>query len=452
MVEVYWATITAHSDYSKAKLEKVESLNLLPLVFEPTYKSGSILDIILTSTPELFTVCVDDSLYSDHFAVFAWFSLLKPLANQNSQTTSNNSASSFSIHCSNQNLSSRFYDLLSFPNPNLLQFSFDDSFAFWYQVLMNANNASCHRKTNKRLEFPYFYYSHFIHMINKLSTAAKNNYEPTYQKKLKNDIQNSIELDKSFLIDSLSPNSTRTCFKYLRSLSLNHLPDQMHWKHIKASNNIHTANLFVSYSSSVYQTSNATFLPIAENPQVFLQHMTIEISMVVALLFSASSNCSSSDPIPTFVFNSFPGLLAPLVTQFFNTIIKSKQWLDFWKCSAVKPIIKSGNPENVENYRPIGNLPLLSLILETIILRFIYSQIRLLICDQQHYFSKNRSTVTQLLLYLDHLYLQLDVNGPSFFVFLIFPKPLTWFLITNTYRNWLLSNLTPISGCFSNPI
>ena len=386
LVDVCWATITAHSDYSKAILEKVESLNLLPLVIEPTYKSGSILDIILTSTPELFTVCVDDSLYSDHFAVFAWFSLPKPLSNRSSQTTSKYSASSFSTHFFNQNLSSHYYDLLSFPNSSVFQFVFDDYVAFWYQVLMNASNASCHRKTNRRLEFPCFYYSHSIHMINKLRTAAKNIYEPTYQKKLKDDIQNSIELDKTILIDSLSPNSSRSCFKYMRSFSLNHLPNQIHWKPIKASTNIHIANLFISYFSSVYQTRSSTFLPIAENPLVFLQDMTVEIPMVEALLSSASSICSSSDPIPTFVFNSCSGLLAPLVTQLFNAIIQSKQWPDFRKSSTIKPILKSGNPENVETYRPISNSPQLSLILEKIIFRFIYPQIRPMICDQQHAF------------------------------------------------------------------
>ena len=67
--------------------------------------------------------------------------------------------------------------------------------------------------------------------------------------------------------------------------------------------------------------------------------------MVEALCSSASYNCS----IPTFVFNSCPGLLAPLVTQLFNTIIKSKQLPDFWKCSTIKPILKSGYPEIVED-------------------------------------------------------------------------------------------------------
>ena len=58
-------------------------------------------------------------------------------------------------------------------------------------------------------------------------------------------MQNSIELDKSFSIDSLSPNSTRSCFKHLRSLSRNHLPNQMHWEHIKAG------TIFISVTSSI---------------------------------------------------------------------------------------------------------------------------------------------------------------------------------------------------------
>ena len=227
-------------------------------------------------------------------------------------------------------------------------------------MLMNPINASCHRKANRRVEFPIFYTSQIIHEINKLCTAAKNNYEPIYQK-LKDDIQISIELDKPILIDSLSPNSPPSCFKYLRSFSPNHLPNQMDWKHFKASTNNLIARLFNFYFSSVYKTRNATFLPIIENPHMFLQGVKIDVSMVEALPSIASSNCSSSDSLPTLVFKSCPELLAPLVTKIFNTIIKSKQWPDFWKCSTIKSVLKSGNPENVENYRLISKLPQLSL-------------------------------------------------------------------------------------------
>ena len=42
--DVCWATLTGHSDYSKSFLPQTQQIILKPLVFEPTYKSGSALD------------------------------------------------------------------------------------------------------------------------------------------------------------------------------------------------------------------------------------------------------------------------------------------------------------------------------------------------------------------------------------------------------------------------
>ena len=117
-------------------------------------------------------------------------------------------------------------------------------------------------------------------------------------------------------------------------------------------------------------------LTIVENPQMFFQDMTTEISFVKAIFSGASSIWSSSDPIPTFVFISCPELLALLVNQLFNTIIKSKQWTDLRQCSTIKPKLKSGYPEIVEKYRPINNLPQLSIFLEKTVFRSVYPQIR----------------------------------------------------------------------------
>ena len=75
---------------------------------------------------------------------------------------------------------------------------------------MQSMHPVIEKPTGNKLELPCSYLSHSIHMISKLHTAAKNKYEPTYQRKLKDDIQNSFELDKTFVIDSLSPNSTRS--------------------------------------------------------------------------------------------------------------------------------------------------------------------------------------------------------------------------------------------------
>ena len=80
--DVCWATVTGQSDYSKNLFVQSQSTNLNPFVFEPTHKSGSTLDITLTSHSELFNVYVDSHLYSDHYHVFALLFLLFPIQSQ----------------------------------------------------------------------------------------------------------------------------------------------------------------------------------------------------------------------------------------------------------------------------------------------------------------------------------------------------------------------------------
>ena len=47
----------------------------------------------------------------------------------------------------------------------------------------------------------------------------------------------------------------------------------------------------------------------------------------------------------------------------FVKVLETKTWPELWKCAFITPILKSSNPENVENYRPISILPQLSIIL-----------------------------------------------------------------------------------------
>ena len=253
--DVCWATITAKSDYSKALLAVAESLNLCPLVFESTHILGNTLDIILSTSPELFTLFVDGNLYSDHYAVFALFTIPSPLTEPTTQVISNFSMSSFSKTHFNESLSPNFYTLLSCPNSDMYSTTLEEFFELWHRTIFDACVQSCSLKTSRRMQFPYYYSSYTIHLLNKLRTAVKNNYNFEYISKLREDANQSIELDKTLLIDSLSPHSTRTCFKYLRSFSSNLLPNQMHWQNLSANSSKTIANLFNSFFCSIYGTS-----------------------------------------------------------------------------------------------------------------------------------------------------------------------------------------------------
>ena len=420
--DVCWATVTGHSDYSKSLLLQFQAMNLNPLVFEPTHKSGSTLDVILTSHSELFNVYVDSHLYSDHYPVYALLNLPIPYSEPANNMTNSYSLSSFSRTLFNSYLSNDYDALLALPNCSFSDVSMEEYFLLWQQTVMYALSMSCRIKTTRRSQYPYFYSSHSIHLINKLRTAEKCNYRNGTIERLKLDVSVSVELDKTVLLENLSPVCTRSCFKFLRSFSSNRLPNQMNWNTLKANTSNKIANLFNSYFSSVFQKSLDIPLQPAELPTIRLNDFTLNPSEVADLL-SKTKTCSlSSDPVPTFLLNSCPDILAPLVSQLFTVIIKARKWPSDWKCSYITPIYKSGNPENVENYRPISILPQLSLILEKLLFRHIYPQVRTSICTEQHGFTKKRSPVTQLLPYLDDLYHQKDINASSYAIYFDFRK------------------------------
>ena len=256
--DVSWAAITAKSVYSNALLAAAESLNLCPLVFESTHIPGNTLDNILSTSPELYTVFGDGNLYSDHYPVFALFTITSPLTEPNTHVISSFSMSSFSKTHFNENLSPNFYTLLFCTNSDMLPTTVEEYFELWHKGIFVACVQSCSIKSSRRMQFPYYCPSYTIHLLNKIRTAAKINYNLEYISKLREDANQSIELDKTILIDSFSPHSTRTCFKYQRSFSSYLLPNQTHCHNLSANSNKTIANLFNSFFCSIYGTSLST--------------------------------------------------------------------------------------------------------------------------------------------------------------------------------------------------
>ena len=153
-----------------------------------------------------------------------------------------------------------------------------------------------------------------------------------------------------------------------------------------------------------------------------MRKFKINLYEVSERLLKVSTSCRCSDPTPTFLLNRCLDILAPLVTQLFELIIKFKEWPSLWKCSTITPIYKSDDPESIKNYRSISILPQLSIILEKLLFRYIYCHVRKKVCTEQHSFMRQRSTVTQLLPFLDELYNHKDSNIPRYAVFFDFRK------------------------------
>ena len=88
-------------------------------------------------------------------------------------------------------------------------------------------------------------------------------------------------------------------------------------------------------------------------------------------------------------------LLAPL-TAIVNQSIMQGEFPSEWKQAAVTPVLKKGNPQLLNNYRPVSCLPAASKVLEIVVCSQLsdYLESNKLLPDNQHGFRPKRSTMT----------------------------------------------------------
>lgn len=79
-----------------------------------------------------------------------------------------------------------------------------------------------------------------------------------------------------------------------------------------------------------------------------------------------------------------------------------------WKCALITPIPKAGDIRNIENYRPISILPVLSKVFERLVREDIYPALHQLLSAEQHGFVKSRSTASNLALFTNYLFQNMD--------------------------------------------
>ena len=179
----------------------------------------------------------------------------------------------------------------------------------------------------------------------------------------------------------------------------------------------------ISFFHSVYKKY---FTPTSapneiESPDIQLSDLLVTPAQVGILLENVPpSTMAVADGIPPFVLKNCAVTLAPLVHLVFNNILSLRNWPTIWKCSFITPIHKKESKNRVENYRPISILPRLSLILEKILFDFLYSKFHCKLINRQHGFRKERSTITQLLVFLDEIYNNSDKNVEQVIIYLDF--------------------------------
>ena len=183
---------------------------------------------------------------------------------------------------------------------------------------------------------------------------------------------------------------------------------------------------FNTYFGSAYLESPITAPPSSVEAEIALLD-NVNLSVLYIEKNSASfadSNLMGNDLFPSVIARDCASQLAPLVAEIFYWILKNQKCPTIWKTFIVTPLHKSGSL--IFNYRPINNLPVLSLDLERAIFGYLFPNwplitnwppVRPLIVRGQPGFISKCSTVSQLIEYLDLVYTARDQNIPCLAIY-----------------------------------
>ena len=117
-------------------------------------------------------------------------------------------------------------------------------------------------------------------------------------------------------------------------------------------------------------------------------------------------------------------LIAPILSHIINISFSSGHFPKFLKVARVVPIFKSGSSTDVNNYRPISILPILSKIFEKIVHHQFYNYLNhfKFLNSDQYGFRKKLSTSNAIINMMQYIYDNLDQGNTVISIFLDFSK------------------------------
>jgi hypothetical protein len=109
------------------------------------------------------------------------------------------------------------------------------------------------------------------------------------------------------------------------------------------------------------------------------------------------------DGLPSIVLSKCCYSLARPVFALFNKSLSVGAFPTLWKTSFVIPACKSGNRNSISNYHPISKLSSLPKLFEKLIEPKLSCSFINILINEQHGFRSQKSTVTNLVVYLNNV-------------------------------------------------
>ena len=376
------------------------------------YVKGNILDLVLTNSIECIsdiTVCDSypiPSMSSDHFLVNFNFHCTLHSSSKVHPFNSRFLFSKGDYHNFNEFIF--MYDFSSFYYCQDIEFKW----CFLKSVLLSGCDKFVPKLHARSKLFPMWFNSSIRHHVSKLRQLRRRARSPFASvhstlllKQYENDVSNMILKAKSVFESSIVHDyafkKNYKIFSYIRSLKKKSgLPEVMHLDDKVDDSWYGIAGLFNEYFNSVYSEASTYNQYDSVDPPQFFSDFSFTPKDVYDLLMDLDvSKAFGIDGIPNYVLKRCAPSIYVHVHHLFSECISNSYIPSEWKTHKIVPVYKKGDRSSVRNYRPISLLCCISKVLESIVFNNLYDFIEPSLSKFQFGFSKNRSTIQQLILF-----------------------------------------------------
>ncbi|KAL0881298.1 hypothetical protein ABMA27_001181 [Loxostege sticticalis] len=216
--------------------------------------------------------------------------------------------------------------------------------------------------------------------------------------------------------DSIESNP-RHFWSYVQSRRVSGaIPSSMRYGATVVNSGESICDAFSSYFQSTFLNSSANQPSLSVEPTLLdgiSDLSSIEVdSCTIRQLLSKLDPAKSAGPdhLPAyFLIQCADSLTFPISLLFKRSLLESYV-PKLWKLAFITPVHKSGSKIDIDNYRPISKLCIISKVFEKIVYDQLYNTVKNSFSDYQHGFLRKRSTVSNLVLLNDYVTHSMD-NG-----------------------------------------
>lgn len=256
--------------------------------------------------------------------------------------------------------------------------------------------------------------------------------------------------------EALILTNTRNFWSYVNSMRKckNSIPKSMKYKAKSSSNDKDTADLFADHFSSVYNKSQTPSVT-PNTPDQTLDQLHISAGDLLNIINDMDDKMNiGPDLIPAFILKRTTSAISPPILKILQQSLLIGYMPYELKKSFITPVFKSGNENDISNYRPITILNTISKIIDKFVASKISDFALGKLAQEQHGFIKGRSTETNLLVFCDKIFQSLKSSDQTDAIYTDFSKAFDTvdhtrllskignFGVRGTILDWLQSYLT----------